>query len=243
MLEAAINRILELAKPEILELNSKTYSNKKLQRIPQELTAEPLEVHTLTSVMDYITSGADELQEDIDRRFVLHVAEHNRVSLYHELNDDKARECLLRVTVEPSTFPFGRWLSIEEFIIAMQAYFVPNAMVTELIKLVSHIADENSITTTDTGVSQTATVKTGVALAGKATVPNPVTLAPYRTLNEISQPESSFVFRLKKSEDGVKAALFTADGNAWKNTAITEIKNYFDANIPAEFKDDVIILA
>lgn len=43
--------------------------------------------------------------------------------------------------------------------------------------------------------------------------------------------------------DGVEAAPFQADGNTWKNAAIQNIKAYFQREIPAELKDDVIILA
>ena len=48
---------------------------------------------------------------------------------------------------------------------------------------------------------------------------------------------------LKGGEDGVSAALFEADGNAWKNAAIRNIKAYFEREIPQELRDDVIILA
>ncbi|MFQ9697783.1 MAG: hypothetical protein ACLRY5_13210, partial [Zhenhengia sp.] len=75
----------------------------------------------------------------------------------------------------------------------------------------------------DDGVSQAATIKTGVASIGEVKVPNPVYLAPYRTFAEIEQPVSKFVFRM---ESGPKAALFEADGGAWKNEAILKIKDY-----------------
>lgn len=71
--------------------------------------------------------------------------------------------------------------------------------------------------------SQKVTVKTGVASVSDAVVPNPVTLAPYRTFPEVEQPESKFIFRMK---EGPTAALFEADGGAWRNTAILGIKEY-----------------
>lgn len=59
-------------------------------------------------------------------------------------------------------------------------------------------------------------------------VPNPVTLAPYRTFVEVKQPESKFVFRMRKSEEGPQAALFEADGGAWKIEAMQRVKEFLE---------------
>lgn len=67
------------------------------------------------------------------------------------------------------------------------------------------------------------TIKTGVASVAEAQVPNPVTLAPYRTFPEIEQVESKFIFRMK---EGPRAAIFEADGGAWKNETMFLIKEY-----------------
>lgn len=243
MLKAAIDRILNLAEPNLVNLGDETYTDKDLHRIPFELTARPLQVHTLTAILDYITSGCDEQEDDINRKFVIHVENQKTVRLYHELNSDKVRECLLEACVEPSCFPFGRWLNVEDFIIQMQSHFVDSWAVDSLIQLVSNIVDENSVTTTDDGKTQQVTARSGIALVKKEDVPNPIDLAPYRTFNEIEQPESSFVFRIRKGDKGIEAALFTADGNAWINDAIIGIRDWFAQEIPVELRDEVIILA
>lgn len=97
--------------------------------------------------------------------------------------------------------------------------------------------------TGDDGTTQTVTAKTGILTASQVAVPNPVQLAPLCTFSDAEQPMRRFVFRLKGGEDGVSAALFEADGNAWKNAAIRNIKAYFEREIPQELRDDVIILA
>lgn len=63
--------------------------------------------------------------------------------------------------------------------------------------------------------------KTGVAKLNDVVVPNPVTLAPYRTFPEIEQPKSKFIFRM---QSGPTATLFEADGGAWRNEAMKNIK-------------------
>ena len=243
MLKAAIEKILSLSEPHVLEIGGETYTDKDLNRIPHERTARPLEVHTMTAILNYITTGCDELEDNIDRKFVIHVADHEHVYLYHELNADKARECLLECSVSPKTFPFGRWLDVESFIIAMQAHFVQSYNVDALVKLVGNIVDENSVTTADDGMSQKVTARSGISLVKQVEVPNPISLAPYRTFNEIEQPESNFVFRVRKGETGVEAALFTADGNALINDAIICIRDYLAAELPEALRGEVIILA
>ncbi|KHO31340.1 hypothetical protein OR63_10900, partial [Clostridium tetani] len=80
----------------------------------------------------------------------------------------------------------------------------------------------------DDGVSQAATIKTGVASVNEVKVPNPVVLAPFRTFPEIEQPESKFIFRM---QSGPRAALFEADGGAWRNEAMIKIKAYLEEQL------------
>lgn len=79
----------------------------------------------------------------------------------------------------------------------------------------------------DDGVTQKATVKSGIASRSDAVVPNPVILQPYRTFTEVIQPASNFIFRMRENRGGgVECAIFEADGGAWKNEAMKNIKDY-----------------
>lgn len=246
MLKAAIDRILELSEPTVKLIGSERYSDRPLHRLNKELTASPLQVHTLSAVLDYITSGADEPCEDdesIHRRFVVHVADYDRVYLYRELNSDKARECLLEAEIAVPAFPFGRWMDVETFIINAQTHFVQSDSRDALLKLISTVTADDGVTMADDGISQRVTAKTGVSLVSKVNVPNPVELAPFRSFGEIEQPESPFVFRVKKDGDQIFAALFAADGDGWKRDAILTIRDWFAMELPEENCDEVIILA
>lgn len=72
-------------------------------------------------------------------------------------------------------------------------------------------------------------IKTGIANIEDVVLPNPVTLRPYRTFNEVEQPASSFVFRAK---DGPMFALFEADNGAWRGQAMQNIKAYLERAVP-----------
>lgn len=246
MLTGAINRILELAEPHIETVNGHTYADKELRHIKKELTALPLKVHTLTSILDYIANGTDECAEDeesISRRFVIHVADYDQVYLYRELNGDKARECLLEAEISLPSFPFGRWLDMETFIINMQTHFVRDENRDALIRLAGTVTSENGTTLADDGITQKVTARSGISLVKQVDVPNPVELAPFRTFPEVLQPYSPFVFRVKNDGDTILAALFAADGDGWKREAILLIKEWLENELPAEAQDAVIILA
>ena len=246
MIKSALEYIIGLSRPNTEAVNGEIYSDKPLHRIPNELTASPLAVHTLSAVRDYIESGADECAESEDsmeRRFVIHVEDYNRVKLYRELNTDKARENLLSAVYDAPAFPFGRFMDVETFIINMQTHFAQTEMRDELVKLVGTVTTDNGVTLADDGMTQRVTARSGVSLVKQVSVPNPVVLAPYRTFTEVEQPKSPFVFRIRQTGDEVQAALFAADADAWKHEAIANIRDWFEQHIPQELREDVIILA
>ena len=93
----------------------------------------------------------------------------------------------------------------------------------------------------DDGVSQKATVKTGIASKGDAIVPSPACLKPFRTFVEVDQPISSFIFRMKDDRcGGIQCALFEADGGAWKVSAMASIKAYLTEALK-DYPDFIII--
>lgn len=110
----------------------------------------------------------------------------------------------------------------------LQSTFVKNEDRDIVLRVIGNIRDEKVMEYGDNGISQAVTAKTGVATVENVAVPNPVLLAPYRTFTEIEQVESNFVFRMK---DGPSAALFEADGAAWKNEATRRIKEYLDKEL------------
>ena len=87
---------------------------------------------------------------------------------------------------------------------------------------------DNSVQVDDDGVTQTVSSASGVVLVKEEKIPNPVTLAPFRTFSEIEQPESSFVLRVN---DRGRVGLFEADGGSWRNTAMLRIKEYLDNHL------------
>jgi hypothetical protein len=200
------------------------YSKDQLYRV-KEVRAAALTISTLTGLVDYVKTNLDKLPE----KLLIHVESHKEVALYSPLNNDRDREQYIRAeAILPNNIVYNRFSDTEDFNIMLQASFVDNEDKEKLLKYTGLIRDENVQETGDDGVSQAVVIKTGVASVGKAVVPNPVILAPYRTFPEVAQPESKFIFRM---QSGPRAAIFEADGGAWRNEAIKNIKDYLQEQL------------
>lgn len=128
----------------------------------------------------------------------------------------------LQQVLENLADPNTEWKPKRKLNIMLQSSFVDNKDRNLLLKVTGNVKDEAVKSVGDNGVSQAVTIKTGVASVSDVVVPNPVTLAPFRTFQEVEQPESKFIFRMK---DGPSAALYEADGGAWRNEAMKNIKS------------------
>lgn len=235
-----LNGLMDLSAPNVIDYCGREFVDKKMTALPKEITADPLTTSTLSSIVDYIASGAD-LANLSAGKFVIHVSGHSRVELYRELNADKERDSLISATFEGSHFPYGNFQPLENFIINLQSLFVQDENVKALLKFVGSVKNDSSSEQHDDGISQKVAVKQGISMTAVANVPNPVLLRPFRTFSEIEQPQSAFVFRLRNdNSQGVTAALFEADGAAWKHEAIQSIKDYLAGKLNDQ---PVIILA
>ena len=115
--------------------------------------------------------------------------------------------------------------------------FINDADRNLVLDFASHLKIEKGAEVQDNGISQMATVRDGVASLAQAKTPNPVTLRPYRTFNEVEQPASQFVFRINKLAN---LALFEADGGKWKLEAVERIANYLKNELASNKKITIL---
>lgn len=223
MTKEALSFIVGMKEPKITEISGERYSDKQLMRVDKELRAAPLKMKTLTSLIDYINAGIDSTKG----KMIVHVVAPDCVKLVSCLDADRQRETLVEVHAEIPDFNYGSFMDHESFLISLQAKFLPGEDRDLLLKFAGTVENGTVAQYGDDGVSQKATIKTGVASKADYIVPNPVLLAPYRTFTEVEQPRSSFIFRMRDDErGGVKCAIFEADGGAWKNAAMESIAGY-----------------
>lgn len=223
MIKKALEYIVGMSEPQVLEINGETYSDKGLHRICHNPKAQSIELTTLTSLVEYIKAGIDTM----DDKMIVHVSSPECVRLYSMLDLDRVREYMVEVNAQVPEFRYGRYMDHESFLIALQSKFIQNDDRDLLLRFTGTVENGTVAQYGDDGVTQKATIKTGIASKGEAVVPNPVRLRPFRTFIEVEQPESAFVFRMRQdSDDGVECAIFKADGGAWKNAAMKNIKEY-----------------
>lgn len=234
MIEKALKYIVGLGETKVKEITLpdgtvQVYSDRPMSLVEKRIPmADPVRMSTLTSLLDYIREEVDVMAG----RMIIHVTSPEEVLLYSCLNEKRDREYLVTVTSQAPDFSYGRFMEHEAFCIGVQSKFIsdPDTDKELLLKFAGTVENGSVAEYGDDGVTQKATVRQGIASKTDAIVPNPVVLRPYRTFPEVEQPASSFIFRMKEN-NGVCCALFEADGGAWKNEAMGNIKEYLKENL------------
>lgn len=217
---------------EIVESSDGTeyYDSRKfsLTELNPKRYPQTLELSTLTSLVDYLKTDLNQLK---DQKLIVVVEKNDEVCVWSEDDELKHRTLLVDVKARIPELTFGRFLSSEQFNIMLQSNFIDGNDRGALLEFASALKIENGAEIEDNGVSQVATVKTGVASLAKGKVPNPVDLRPYRTFTEVEQPSSKFVFRIDKNG---QMALFEADGKRWVSDAVSRIADYLKEELSEE---------
>lgn len=228
-LKEGMEYLVEQSKPEFKEHEGYLFSDKKMYPVhKEEPLATPLNMYTLTSLIDYINSEADKLPEHM----IIHVESPTKVSLLSSLNEDRCREVIAVANAMIPEFSFGRFYDAEEFTICLQSRFLDYSASGQrndkdtILKFTGTAEIGTLKQYGDDGVSQSVQIQKTTTSREEDIVPNPVYLCAYRTFHEISQPTSPFIFRIKDISGHLAAALYDADGGAWMNETMQEIKKW-----------------
>ena len=232
MIKEALEYIVKQAKPNEIEHEGELYADKPLYRVHQQVAADTIHMNTLTSLIDYLRDNSDRILEE---KAVIQVASPTCVKLFTQKSTDKDLENKEYVTVNANIpeFCFGQWYGNEEFTIHVMSKFMTTSAEegfddkAAVLQFAGTVQAGTITDYGDHGVSLSATVKTGILEIDQKLVPSIVKLCPYRTFMEVEQPNSQFIFRMKSGGyDGISCALFEADGGAWRNEAMQNIKCY-----------------
>ena len=211
-LQEKVDKELEKVLENILDLNTETKATRKV---------------TIT-----LTMSTD------DERTVVKTGMEVKSTLAPQIDfENGKRPQLVSVKATVPVIPFSNWRDQEEFNIMLQSMFIDDADRNLVLDFASHLKIEKGAEVQDNGISQMATVRDGVASLAQAKTPNPVTLRPYRTFNEVEQPASQFVFRINKSAN---LALFEADGGKWKLEAVENISDYLKNELASNKKITIL---
>lgn len=231
MIKEAIEKILDLRNAHAINVHGKSYSRDELVGLPSP-TPKPdmINMHTLSGFCRYLTEKLD--AEIADGCAVL-IDDFAAVSLVTKVvgdfNQRLVYACAKPFPMRP--FPFAQYLDLENFVVGLQAHFVPDETTATILKVVGNVKSEVVQISQDDGVTQSVEARTGIARFATVSIPNPVRLRPYRTFQEVEQPASDFVLRIKKGEDEpMTAALFESTSEQWKVQAVESIKKYVEKN-------------
>lgn len=245
MIEKALRYLVGLGEAHVMDVKLpdgtvQTYSDKTLNQLEKSIpTADSIKMGTLTSLVDYIKGHIDTMAD----KMIIQVASPEEVCLFSQLNEKRKREHLVVVKALTPDFSYERFIDHEEFCINVQAKFMDDEKTDKamLLKFAGTVEQESVAQYGDDGITQKATIRNGIASKVEAIVPNPVKLRPYRTFMEVEQPVSEFIFRMRDSH-GISCALFQADGGAWKNAAMKNIKDYLEFEL-ADYSDQFTIIS
>lgn len=243
MLKEAIQYLRETdSKPEVREIKGVYYIIDKeggYQQVKPDLEyPEGLTLTSLDALVKMVKTEATELdtplyitipdhltaicfgQPDAELRF-------NRVSYYRAKATD--------VPGWQSDVKMG----FEEMQIALRTRFQETPDAAYAMKLLSDITTGGKITFNDNGIATSVVTQKGVALQANEAIRPIVRLKPYRTFQEVDQPESPFLIRV--SERGIS---FTeADGGMWKLTARQTIKAFLEERLQQEVSEGSVVIA
>lgn len=193
MIKDALQYVIELSQKRVENIDGKYFYFQ--DGVPYLVNkchkCETLQLSTLTSLIEYIKQGLDKNSFKSDR-MVIHVVSETEVRLITELNDDMGRYAVVSVKARLPKIVLNDFMNQENFIIQTQSMFVDNEDKQIVLKVAGNVEDKTVAQYGDDGVTQKATIKSGLANVEDVIVPNPVVLMPYRTFLK----SGSYLFRL-----------------------------------------------
>lgn len=238
MLKAAIEKIVELAYPSVIQVNGKTFSNERFTEVKEQLYyPECLILNSLDGIVKMIQKEAKEKRlsdinvptddNTVEQRLYVRVSEYNRVDVFTSYDTQGVRTYLYRSNADVPGLREG-FRDRETMLIQLRSLFLQTPDVAYLLDLLSKMSDEEKVTSQDNGVTQVVEARKGVALKEQVEVRPRVKLIPFRTFLEVDQPESEFLLRVG---DGGQVGLFEADGGVWKLVAKRSIVAYLEERL------------
>lgn len=241
MLKSLFEYVVGLSKANVVTIDGTVYTDKPLH-LPEMPTIETLRTDNLSSIVNFIKHAWDADLHDMDDTVqkIIHVEDAGKVNLYSSVcNECMDRQKFMTAEWAGNKFPFGQFMDAEKFNILLQTCFMETDDLKVIQQVVGNLRDEAVQNYGDDGVSQSVTIRTGIASVGQVRVPSPAKLRPYRTFLEVEQPASLFILRMR---EGRQCALFEADGGLWRETARQNIRNYFEYELEKMVSEHKVVI-
>ena len=166
MIKEALQYIIGLQQPRTQSINGETYyfHNDTPMMVDWCRSCEPIQISTLTSLVDYIKECmSDDFPDFRQLKMIIHIASETEVRLITALNCDIKRWEVATVKARVPDIILNNFLGQEKFIIQMQSMFTDTPDKAIVMQVAGNVEDKTVANYGDDGVSQKATIKTGLA--------------------------------------------------------------------------------
>ena len=242
MLKEFIEHIQNTTQPQIRVVEGATFAitadGVAKEILPTIFHLDPLPLNSLDAMVKLVRTEAS----NMDTPLYITIPDHMTVRCFGQ--PDVAARYFRQVYYEAMATDVPGWsekvtLGFEEAQIALRTRFQETQDTLYAMKLVSDISLGAKVIFNDNGIATTITTQKGVALQTNEQIRPLVKLRPYRTFQEVEQPESIFLIRI--SERGI--AFIEADGGMWKLKAREVVKAHLEDKLSAEVEGGSVIIA
>lgn len=245
MLKEAIEKIATMAQPQRWEVEGRTFMVG--QEGAEELRPETdgpvtLELHSLDALVKLIKEEYSDYDEIPGLPLYVTIPSPTSVRAFTKV--EWTHRCVRTYPFQAVATDVPGWnesvqMGFEEAMIALRTRFQPSSDSEYALKLLSDITTGSKVTFNDNGIATSIVTQSGIALQQNTNIRPIICLRPYRTFQEVEQPESQFLIRV--SERGIK--FVEADGGMWKLTARQTVKAYLEEKLSQEILAGTIVVA
>lgn len=242
MLKEFVAHIQDTAHPQILTVGGSTFAvttdgaAKEIR--PAIDHPDTLDLQSLDALVKMVKTEASEM----DTPLYITIPDHLTVRCFGQ--PDAEARYFRQVYYQAKATDVPGWdsyqeLGFEEAQIAMRTRFQETPDTAYLQKLLSEITCGAKVTMNDNGVATSVVTQKGVALQSNEAIRPIVKLRPYRTFQEVDQPESPFLIRINER----RILFIEADGGMWKLKAREIVKGFLTDNLSQEISEGGVIVA
>lgn len=227
MLKEAIEKIEEMSSPLVYTEGGHSYvlyADHTEELRPAIDSPETMRLNSLDALVQLVK------KEQQERQLFVSVTGHDEVDVYDSPSEDSRWKRNVMYNARAIDIP--GWepevqMGFDQAAVALMTRFQDGGDREYTLQLLSQITTGAKVTYTDNGVASTIVTQKGAALAQNTTIKPLVKLRPYRTFQEIEQPEGIFLIRI--SERGI--TFREADGGMWKLTARNTAKAWLQEQL------------
>lgn len=227
MLKEAIEKIVELSGVKTFVSDGITYADGDYKQVREQLDLpDTYSLYSLDALVKLIRKDAISWTEENMPIFIT-IPSYKDVFCFTGIDPTLRNKRVLLYSVEAVDVP--GWnseikLAFEQASIALQTRFQPTVDRDYTLRLCSQISCGGKVTYNDNGIATSVVTQKGVALQSTETIKPLVNLKPYRTFQEVDQPDGLFLIRI--DERGI--SFIEADGGMWKLQARKTVKEYLE---------------